>query len=98
LIILPGSKNTLAILSGSWRPRSPNAYWNTTVGVPVMGICGGYQMLGESLTDEVESGLGRMALTDHTFCTRENDRMVVSQSPGCWVAFLKGTGLRDPYG
>ncbi len=30
---------------------------NTSAGVPV-GICGGYQMLGDTIVDEVESGLG----------------------------------------
>jgi len=61
LIILPGSKNTLADLT--WLRETALAQRvlaRHRAGIPVMGICGGYQMLGESLHDEVESGLGRM--------------------------------------
>ncbi|VTN11357.1 Cobyric acid synthase [Raoultella terrigena] len=29
-------------------------------GIPLLGICGGYQMLGETIFDDVESGLGML--------------------------------------
>ncbi|MDC9593773.1 cobyric acid synthase [Xenorhabdus sp. IM139775] len=62
LILLPGSKNTLGDLA-----------WLKTQGidqaiiaarqkkVPIIGICGGYQMLGKQIVDGVESGLTQMA-------------------------------------
>ncbi|WP_395754991.1 cobyric acid synthase [Edwardsiella ictaluri] len=59
LVILPGSKNTLGDLG--WLRESGivaallQAHRQR---VPVMGICGGYQMLGRTIIDEVESGLG----------------------------------------
>ena len=59
LIILPGSKNTLGDLH--WLRESGLAQallQGQRAGVPVMGVCGGYQMLGETIIDEVESGLG----------------------------------------
>lgn len=60
LLILPGSKNTLGDLN--WLRQSGMAHALLSAhrdGTAVMGICGGYQMLGESIIDEVESGLGR---------------------------------------
>ena len=51
-IVLPGSKNTIADLL--WLRQTGLAeriLELATQGVPVLGICGGYQMLGESLTD-----------------------------------------------
>ena len=59
MIILPGSKNTLGDLG--WLRESGMAHAVLQArrqGVPVLGICGGYQMLGETIIDEVESGLG----------------------------------------
>lgn len=52
LVILPGTKSTLSDLlwlrqSGLEAAVSKLAH----TGTPVMGICGGYQMLGESLSD-----------------------------------------------
>ncbi|MGX1193780.1 cobyric acid synthase [Metabacillus sp. SLBN-84] len=60
LIILPGSKNTaedLRFLKGTGLfDRVLSAYKN---GTQIMGICGGYQMMGEKLSDPegVESGI-----------------------------------------
>ncbi|MDX5627758.1 MULTISPECIES: cobyric acid synthase [unclassified Brenneria] len=61
LIILPGSKNTLGDLqwlrqsglAGALRARHQ-------AGTPLIGICGGYQMLGRSIIDGVESDVARM--------------------------------------
>ncbi|EMK5829777.1 cobyric acid synthase [Citrobacter sedlakii] len=61
LLILPGSKNTLGDLV--WLRESGMAHAVMQAhrrNVPVFGICGGYQMLGESIIDEVESGLGTL--------------------------------------
>jgi len=59
LLLLPGSKNTLGDLH--WLRESGLAealLAQHREGTPVIGICGGYQMLGTTITDEVESGLG----------------------------------------
>jgi len=61
LIILPGSKNTLGDLA--WLQQSGLAQAVLQANrrtVPVLGVCGGYQMLGETIVDEVESGLGTL--------------------------------------
>lgn len=61
LIILPGSKNTLGDLQ--WLHHSGLAAALLTLhqrNVPVIGICGGYQMLGKRIIDGVESGLEQM--------------------------------------
>ena len=59
-IIIPGTKNTiddLAVLLDSGMDRELLAVQED--GVPVIGICGGYQMLGKTLVDEgFESAAG----------------------------------------
>ena len=64
LIILPGSKNTLADLQhlrSCGFDRKLQGF--AAAGGAVIGICGGYQMLGEKLLDpeEVESSSGEMS-------------------------------------
>ena len=62
LIILPGSKNTMADLKWLRECGMEGQILRLAeTGVPVMGICGGYQMLGKEVydPDQVESG-GRM--------------------------------------
>lgn len=53
LIILPGTKNTIgdlkAIRQNGMEASLLKAYKE---GIPIFGICGGYQMLGDEITDE----------------------------------------------
>ncbi len=58
LVVLPGSKATVADLD--WlRGRGLDAAIAATTAA-VLGICGGYQMLGRVIVDDVESGRGRV--------------------------------------
>ncbi len=73
-IVLPGTKNTLADLE--WLRRSGLAdclRQRAAAGVPIVGICGGYQMLGFTLHDPEgvagrpgsEPGLGLLPIHTH---------------------------------
>jgi len=62
LVVLPGSKSTVADLS--WLRRTGLAAAVTAhaaSGRPVLGICGGYQMLGRLIVDDVESRAGEVS-------------------------------------
>jgi adenosylcobyric acid synthase len=62
LVVLPGSKSTAADLS--WLHRTGLAaavVEHAGAGRPVLGICGGYQMLARRIVDDVESGAGEVA-------------------------------------
>ncbi|AHH20308.1 cobyric acid synthase [Nocardia nova SH22a] len=59
IVVLPGSKSTVSDLN--WLRRSGIAAAvaaHAAAGKPVLGICGGYQMLGRRIDDEVESAAG----------------------------------------
>ncbi|MFD4366560.1 cobyric acid synthase [Rhodococcus sp. NPDC058521] len=59
LVVVPGTKSTVADLD--WLRRSGIAdalVARAAAGLPILGICGGYQMLGSTIADEVESGGG----------------------------------------
>jgi adenosylcobyric acid synthase len=56
LVVLPGTKATVADLAWLRAAGWPAAI--ETSGADVLGICGGYQMLGEKIDDPVESGVG----------------------------------------
>ncbi|MBV9818883.1 MAG: cobyric acid synthase [Solirubrobacterales bacterium] len=59
LVILPGTKATLEDLErlrADGLDRALRA--RARAGDPILGVCGGYQMLGERIEDEVESGRG----------------------------------------
>jgi adenosylcobyric acid synthase len=53
LVVVPGTRQTVADLA--WlRDRGLDAALQRRDG-PILGICGGYQMLGQTITDEIES-------------------------------------------
>src|SRR4051812_262443 len=59
--VLPGTRATVADL-GWLRERglADAVRRRAAAGRPVLGICGGYQMLASTITDEVESGAGTL--------------------------------------
>ncbi|MPZ84241.1 MAG: cobyric acid synthase [Actinophytocola sp.] len=59
LVVLPGTKSTVDDLA--WLRRQGLAaalVRHVRAGRPLLAVCGGYQMLGRTISDEVESGAG----------------------------------------
>jgi adenosylcobyric acid synthase len=61
MVVVPGTKATVEDLArlrdaGLDRALAQRA----AAGAPILGICGGYQLLGESIVDRVESGQGQV--------------------------------------
>ena len=65
LVIVPGTKATVEDL-GWLRARALDAALvrRARAGAPLLGICGGYQMLGSAIRDDVESRAGEVAGLD----------------------------------
>lgn len=72
VIFLPGSKNTLEDMNWLRQTGLERALKQALAqGIPIIGICGGYQMLGNSIADpahtesdqEVVEGLGMLEMT-----------------------------------
>ncbi|MDK3257325.1 cobyric acid synthase [Blastococcus capsensis] len=62
LVVLPGSRATVADLSWLRATGLADAVLRRVAeGAPVLGICGGHQMLARTITDEVESRVGTVA-------------------------------------
>jgi len=61
LVVVPGSKSTVTDLDWLRRSGIADAIGKrAAAGKPVLGICGGYQMLGRCIVDDVESAAGRV--------------------------------------
>jgi adenosylcobyric acid synthase len=62
LAVVPGTKATVADLAWLRRSGLDRALAQRAArGLPTLGICGGYQLLGQRITDRVESGAGEVA-------------------------------------
>jgi adenosylcobyric acid synthase len=62
LVVLPGTRATVADLS--WlreRGLADAIAARARAGRPVLGICGGYQMLAADISDDMESGAGQVS-------------------------------------
>jgi adenosylcobyric acid synthase len=94
LLVVPGTKATvedLARLRSAGLDRAIVA--RARAGGPILGICGGYQLLGETIVDEVESraghvqGLGVLPVTT----TFERDKVLRRRTGRCvWLGTLAG--------
>jgi adenosylcobyric acid synthase len=61
LVVLPGTKATVEDLAWLRARRLDDALRERARrGLPTLGICGGYQMLGARIVDDVESGAGEV--------------------------------------
>ncbi|HWF52328.1 MAG TPA: cobyric acid synthase [Solirubrobacteraceae bacterium] len=59
LVVVPGTKATVEDLERLRRSGLDRAITaRASAGAPILGICGGYQLLGERIVDEIESGRG----------------------------------------
>src|SRR5690606_15400364 len=62
LVVLPGTKSTVDDLAWLRQTGLADAvHRHAAAGKPVLGICGGFQMLGERIHDAVESRRGTVA-------------------------------------
>ena len=107
LVILPGSKHVAADLE--WMRRAGIAHRVTAAaaaGVPVLGICGGYQMLGERIEDPhgvegVAAGLGLLPVVT-TYSPRKRTRETVTRfdlaPPWSWLSGCDIVGYEIRHG
>ncbi|WP_300084048.1 cobyric acid synthase [Propioniciclava sp.] len=86
LVVLPGSRSTLADLDWLRRLGLADALSRrAAAGGPILGICGGYQMLTEVIDDPIESALGTepgLGLLPAT--VRFNAEKVLGKPTGSW--------------
>ena len=86
LVVLPGSRSTLADLDWLRRLGLADALLRrAAAGGPILGICGGYQMLTEQIDDPVESargtepGLGLLPAR-----VRFSEQKILAKPSGSW--------------
>jgi adenosylcobyric acid synthase len=105
IIILPGSKNTIADLDWLRRTNLDAAIQRAAAGgVPVVGVCGGYQILGEWLCDPsgvagdrgVLPGLNLLPIQTTFSETKSVSQVVVRWGADRWSAYEIHMGVTVP--
>ena len=102
-IILPGSRNTLDDLRWMRRTGLADAIRAlATDGIPVAGLCAGYQIMGRRITDPAgieggggEPGLGILDVRTELAPTKETRRTYARIAAGAprWLAVEEGEGV-----
>ena len=86
LLVLPGSRATVTDLA--WlraKGLAEVVAERVAAGRPVLGICGGYEMLGTVIEDAVESAAGRVAGLGHLPATTDfRAEKVLGRPQGSW--------------
>lgn len=103
-IIIPGTKNTITDLQCLYDSGgAEQIYAARDAGVPVIGICGGYQMLGEKITDSghesaegTYQGLGLLNITTR-FSGYEKTTVQVTRTPLSHSPILRRMGSVSGY-
>jgi adenosylcobyric acid synthase len=105
IIILPGSKNTIADLDWLRRTKLDAAIQQAASrGIPVVGICGGYQILGEWLRDPegvagdrgVLPGLNLLPIQTTFSQSKSVSQVVVRWGADRWSGYEIHMGVTDP--
>ena len=97
LVIIPGTRATVADLS--WlrdRGMAEAIAARARSGQPVLGICGGYQMLASQIADDVESGAGQVSGLGLLPATRHLRRDEDPRPADGLGLRRRGVRLRDP--
>ncbi len=93
VVILPGSKNTIADMNWLRYSRMESAIRELVEQqVPVVGICGGYQMLGERINDPYRTESAMLSIDGLSLLPIRTDFLSKKQ-----LSQVKGTCCRLPF-
>ncbi|MEG8178948.1 cobyric acid synthase [Nocardia terpenica] len=100
LVVLPGTKATVSDLEWLRRTGIADALRaRAAAGGPILGICGGYQMLGRRIADDVESGAGEvdgLGLLDLDI--EFADPKILRRTTGRWASAIPVSGYEIHHG
>ncbi|GAA5036227.1 cobyric acid synthase [Terrabacter aeriphilus] len=100
LLVLPGSRSTAGDLE--WlreRGLADVVAARVAAGRPVLGVCGGYQMLGREIEDDVEGRVGRVPGLGHLPVRVEfGEAKVLARPEGAWAGHVVDTAYEIHHG